>query len=99
MRGATHARWTAVAVAVTLAATGCGGGGNRRVGGRGGAAAEGVDAFTAELTGLGAGVSVAACDLADRTARDALLAGVPADRPVRAVVHAAGVLDDGMAES
>ncbi|MFE0223718.1 SDR family NAD(P)-dependent oxidoreductase, partial [Streptomyces albidoflavus] len=66
---------------------------------RSGAAAEGVDAFTAELTGLGARVSVAACDLADRTALDALLAGVPADRPVRAVVHAAGVLDDGMAES
>ncbi|QPA02504.1 beta-ketoacyl synthase [Streptomyces violascens] len=66
---------------------------------RSGAAAEGVDALTAELTGLGARVSVAACDLADRTALDALLAGVPADRPVRAVVHAAGVLDDGMAES
>ncbi|MBL0804183.1 SDR family NAD(P)-dependent oxidoreductase, partial [Streptomyces albidoflavus] len=66
---------------------------------RSGAAAEGVDAFTAELTGLGARVAVAACDLADRTALDALLAGVPADRPVRAVVHAAGVLDDGMAES
>ncbi|RZD57464.1 short-chain dehydrogenase, partial [Streptomyces albidoflavus] len=66
---------------------------------RSGAAAEGVDAFTAELTGLGARVSVAACDLADRPALDALLAGVPADRPVRAVVHAAGVLDDGMAES
>ncbi|MFE6582732.1 SDR family NAD(P)-dependent oxidoreductase, partial [Streptomyces rochei] len=66
---------------------------------RRGLAAEGIDAVTAELTGLGARVSVAACDLADRTAVDALLAGVPADRPVRAVVHAAGVLDDGTAES
>ena len=35
MRGATHARWTAVAVAVTLAATGCGGGGNGGGGGDG----------------------------------------------------------------
>ncbi|MGW8067001.1 SDR family NAD(P)-dependent oxidoreductase, partial [Streptomyces ziwulingensis] len=66
---------------------------------RRGPAAQGIDAVTAELTGLGARVSVAACDLADRTAVDALLAGVPADRPVRAVVHAAGVLDDGMAET
>ncbi|MDN3258173.1 type I polyketide synthase, partial [Streptomyces sp. MA25(2023)] len=66
---------------------------------RRGPAAEGIDAVTAELTGLGARVSVAACDLADRTAVDALLAGVLADRPVRAVVHAAGVLDDGTVES
>ncbi|MFE1030247.1 SDR family NAD(P)-dependent oxidoreductase, partial [Streptomyces sp. NPDC058818] len=66
---------------------------------RRGRAAEGIDAVTAELTGLGARISVEACDLADRTAVDALLAGMPADRPVRAVVHAAGVLDDGMAES
>ncbi|MFE1107868.1 SDR family NAD(P)-dependent oxidoreductase, partial [Streptomyces rochei] len=66
---------------------------------RRGPAAEGIDGVTAELTGLGARVSVAACDLADRTAVDALLAGVPADRPVRAVVHAAGVLDDGTVES
>ncbi|WP_457757603.1 SDR family NAD(P)-dependent oxidoreductase, partial [Streptomyces rochei] len=66
---------------------------------RRGPAAEGIDAVTAELTGLGARVSVAACDLADCTAVDALLAGVPADRPVRAVVHAAGVLDDGTVES
>nr|WP_308123205.1 SDR family NAD(P)-dependent oxidoreductase [Streptomyces geysiriensis] len=47
---------------------------------RRGPAAEGIDAVTAELTGLGARVSVAACDLADRTAVDALLAGVPAGR-------------------
>ncbi|WP_430727426.1 type I polyketide synthase, partial [Streptomyces beigongshangae] len=66
---------------------------------RRGPAAEGIDALTAELSGLGARVAVAACDLADRTAVDALLAGVPADRPVRAVVHAAGVLDDGVVES
>ncbi|MFF3489678.1 SDR family NAD(P)-dependent oxidoreductase, partial [Streptomyces sp. NPDC002701] len=66
---------------------------------RRGPAAEGVDALRAELSDLGARVSVAACDLAERTAVDALLAGLPADRPLRAVVHAAGVLDDGMVES
>ncbi|WP_348772294.1 KR domain-containing protein [Streptomyces sp. SS52] len=44
-------------------------------------------------------VTVAACDVADRTAVDALLADIPADRPLRAVVHAAGVLDDGVVDS
>ncbi|MER6625978.1 type I polyketide synthase, partial [Streptomyces sp. NPDC000931] len=66
---------------------------------RRGAAVEGVGALVAELSGLGARVSVEACDVADADAVAALVAGVPADRPVRAVVHAAGVLDDGVVES
>ncbi|MER6625952.1 type I polyketide synthase, partial [Streptomyces sp. NPDC000931] len=66
---------------------------------RSGVAAEGVGALVAELSGLGARVSVEACDVADADAVAALVAGVPADRPVRAVVHAAGVLDDGVVES
>jgi thioesterase domain-containing protein/acyl carrier protein len=47
----------------------------------------------AELHGLGAEVTVAACDVADREALAAVLAAVPGDRPLRAVVHAAGLLD------
>ncbi|MEZ0095634.1 acyl transferase domain-containing protein/D-arabinose 1-dehydrogenase-like Zn-dependent alcohol dehydrogenase/acyl carrier protein/thioesterase domain-containing protein [Streptacidiphilus sp. EB129] len=47
-----------------------------------------------ELTALGAEVTLAACDVADRRQLAALLASVPAQRPLTAVVHVAGTLDD-----
>ena len=49
-----------------------------------------------ELTGLGAEVAVAACDVADREGLAAALGLVPASYPLVAVVHAAGVLADGV---
>ncbi|KOU25092.1 type I polyketide synthase, partial [Streptomyces sp. WM6368] len=64
--------------------------------GRRGAATPGAREFTAELASLGAEVTVAACDTGDRAALAALLAAVPADRPLTAVVHAAGVTDDSV---
>ncbi|WP_043781812.1 type I polyketide synthase [Amycolatopsis rifamycinica] len=59
---------------------------------RRGPAADGMAELTADLTAQGAEVSVVACDLADRNQVEALLAE---HRPA-AVVHTAGVLDDGV---
>ncbi|MEW2079923.1 type I polyketide synthase, partial [Streptomyces sp. NPDC013433] len=61
--------------------------------------ADGCAELRAELAALGATADIVACDAADRAALGRLLAGIPADRPLSAVVHAAGVLDDGVIDS
>ncbi|WP_328829181.1 beta-ketoacyl reductase, partial [Streptomyces ureilyticus] len=59
---------------------------------RRGAGAEGAAHLAAELEQLGARVSFAACDMADRAALAGLLDNLEAEgSPVRSVVHAAGV--------
>ncbi|UOX89175.1 type I polyketide synthase [Amycolatopsis sp. FBCC-B4732] len=59
-------------------------------------AAERAGQLVADLTAAGARVTVAECDAADRTALAGVLAAIPAEFPLRTVIHAAGVLDDGL---
>lgn len=61
--------------------------------------APGAAELAAELTEAGAQVQVVACDAADRAALAKVIADVPVQHPLTAVIHAAGVLDDGMISS
>nr|WP_229328555.1 type I polyketide synthase [Streptomyces sp. UNOC14_S4] len=86
--GAHVARWLARNGAERLLLT------SRR-----GLEAPGAAELRDELVALGAEVTVAACDVADRKAVEALLAGIPAGQPLTAVMHVAGVLDDGVLDA
>ncbi|GAB3823394.1 hypothetical protein GCM10027610_000260 [Dactylosporangium cerinum] len=66
---------------------------------RRGPAAPGVDALVAELTAAGTRVTVAACDAGDRAALAGVLDAIPAEHPLTGVVHAAGLVDDGVLEA
>ncbi len=64
--------------------------------GRRGLSTPGAAAAVGELEALGASVTVAAVDVADRDALADVLAALPVEWPLRGVVHAAGVVDDGL---
>ncbi|PWI04693.1 type I polyketide synthase, partial [Streptomyces sp. NWU339] len=52
-----------------------------------------------ELTGAGARVEIVACDVTSRDSVAELIAAVPSEYPLTAVIHCAGVLDDGVVEA
>ncbi|WP_425336817.1 type I polyketide synthase [Streptomyces profundus] len=66
---------------------------------RRGAEAPGASALADELRAAGAEVTLAACDAADRERLAQVLADIPGHRPLTSVVHAAGVLDDGLLDT
>ncbi|MGK5728282.1 type I polyketide synthase [Streptomyces sp. URMC 124] len=67
--------------------------------GRRGERAPGAAELVQELAATGTKVTLAACDVADRDALAALLHSVPAEQPLTAVMHLAGVLDDGVLDA
>ncbi|WP_371106231.1 MULTISPECIES: SDR family NAD(P)-dependent oxidoreductase, partial [Streptomyces] len=57
------------------------------------------EVLLSELAELGAAVETAACDVSDRAGLAQVLAGVSPEHPLTAVIHTAGVVDDGVVES
>ncbi|MEW2119617.1 type I polyketide synthase [Streptomyces sp. NPDC005474] len=50
--------------------------------------------LTTDLTALGAHVTITACDITDPQQLTQLIDSIPAEHPLTAVIHTAGVLDD-----
>ncbi|MEU5032140.1 type I polyketide synthase [Streptomyces milbemycinicus] len=83
--GALLARWAAERGAAQLVLT------SRR-----GPNAPGAAELAAELRGLGVAVTIAACDAADPEAMRGVLDAIPAEHPLSAVIHAAGVSEQDL---
>ncbi|OBH06746.1 type I polyketide synthase [Mycobacterium sp. E1747] len=66
---------------------------------RRGPQAPGAPELVAELSAAGAEVQVVACDAADRAALAKVIADIPVQYPLSAVIHAAGALDDALVTS
>ncbi|KID83603.1 polyketide synthase [Metarhizium guizhouense ARSEF 977] len=66
---------------------------------RQGANSPGADALVAELAELGAKATIVGCDLADLASLGSVMRLFTPDRPLRGVVHAAGVVDSGTLSS
>ncbi|MFF4999578.1 SDR family NAD(P)-dependent oxidoreductase [Streptomyces sp. NPDC000656] len=58
--------------------------------------AEGAVELAEELSGLGAEITLTACDVSEPAGISALLASIPAAHPLTGIVHAAGTGDNGL---
>ncbi|AOS63982.1 type I polyketide synthase [Actinoalloteichus hymeniacidonis] len=107
---ATSGRWTAGGTVLVTGGTGALGAQVARwLVGRGvehlvltsrrGAAAPGAEDLADELRRLGAEVTLAACDVAERDALHRVVKEIPAEAPLTGVVHTAGILDDTTLEA
>nr|WP_107439673.1 type I polyketide synthase [Streptomyces phaeoluteigriseus] len=67
--------------------------------GRRGPAAPAAPGLRKELTAAGARVDIVACDVTSRESVAELIAAVPDEHPLTAVIHCAAVLDDGVVEA
>ncbi len=63
---------------------------------RRGPEAPGAAKLLADLAELGCEATALACDVSDRAQLEEVLAGIPAERPLCAAVHCAGVLEDAL---
>ncbi|MEC9464557.1 MAG: SDR family NAD(P)-dependent oxidoreductase, partial [Myxococcota bacterium] len=63
---------------------------------RRGPTAPGAEQLVQEIAAMGASAEVIACDVSKRDDVARLLTLIPAERPLRGVIHSAGVLDDGL---
>jgi NAD(P)-dependent dehydrogenase (short-subunit alcohol dehydrogenase family)/acyl carrier protein len=63
---------------------------------RSGERAKGATELQAELAELGAEATIAACDVSDREQLQQLFTQVPSAHPLGAIVHAAGLLENGL---
>ena len=66
---------------------------------RSGLKTDGAKELRTSLEELGCDTHIAACDVTDRTALSELIDSIETQHPLVVVVHAAGVLDDGLIES
>ncbi|WP_394848508.1 SDR family NAD(P)-dependent oxidoreductase [Pendulispora brunnea] len=66
---------------------------------RQGPSAPGAGDLVNALTASGASVTMVACDASDRASLERVVAAIPTEHPLRAIVHAAGVLEDGVVDA
>jgi polyketide synthase 12 len=66
---------------------------------RRGPEADGAKGLQTELASAGCDAEIIACDVSDRAQVKGVIAAIPKEHPLTAVIHAAGVLDDGVIET